>query len=253
MKEYEFYDSVKNWDFSSIKCDEEYLTDWDMYEIIRKNANPKTKILDLGTGGGERVLKGFPDAAEILGTDYSAVMIETANKNLQKSDKKHVEFRVMDNLAMDTPDNYYDVVVARHTVIDPEQIKKTLKPGGLLVVRGVDQLDCWELKRTFGRGQAYKDQEPISRLDYEAILSAGFTDVELVPIHAREYYKTEDDLLKLLYKTPILNDFSEKNPQASRPTIESDKFQEYVDSHRRKKGILLIRRYYGITARKPLN
>ena len=83
MKEYEFYDSVKNWDFSSIKCDEEYLTDWDMYEIIRKNTNPKTKILDLGTGGGEKVLKGFPDAAEILGTDYSAAMIETANKNLQ--------------------------------------------------------------------------------------------------------------------------------------------------------------------------
>ena len=28
---------------------------------------------------------------------------------------------------MDTPDNYFDLVTARHTVIEPKQIYKTLK------------------------------------------------------------------------------------------------------------------------------
>ena len=49
---------------------------------------------------------------------------------------------------MDTPNDYFDIVTARHTVINPEQIYKTLKIGGYLIVRGVDKLDCWILKKT---------------------------------------------------------------------------------------------------------
>ena len=254
-KEYEFYEHVNNWDFSSIKRIEENLTDWDMYEVIRGIVTKDSKILDLGTGGGEKVLKHFADAKEVLGTDYSEAMIETAQKNLEESGKKNITFRVMDNLAMDTPEDYFDVVVARHTVTDPAQIYKTLKPGGVLVVRGVDRLDCWELKRMFGRGQGYQDTKPISQIDYEAILDAGFSDAELVPIHVREYYATDEDLLKLLYKTPILIDFSEEklNDEVRSSVIDSEIFEKYVKTHRTEKGILLIRRYYGITASKKAN
>ena len=37
--------------------------------------------------------------------------------------------------------------------------------------------DCHELKRIFGRGQAYNDTKPISIIDYENILDAKFKDV----------------------------------------------------------------------------
>ena len=79
------------------------------------------------------------------------------------------------------------------------------------------------------------------------ILDAGFKEVELVPIHIREYYKTKNDLLALLLKTPILCDFSntEKNEQLNMNILD-----EYIKTHSYEKGILLIRRYYGITARK---
>lgn len=251
MKEYDFYNKVKDWDFSAIRRTEKSLTDWDMSKIICQVATGCSRILDLGTGGGEKVLKYFPDVAEVLGTDYSEAMIETARKNLKKSGKKNINFRVMDNLAMDTPDEYFDIVTARHTCIDPRQIYKTLKPGGVLIVRGVDQLDCWELKRLFGRGQAYRDEKPISRIDYEAILNAGFVDVELVPIHIREYYVTKDDLLALLIKAPILDDFSEFAPDKSKKyLIDLELLNRYISEHYSDKGILLIRRYYGITAKK---
>ena len=97
-------------------------------------------------------------------------MIETANKNLLQSGRKNISFRVMDNLKMDTPDNYFDLVTARHTIIDPLQILKTLKEGGQLIIRGVDKLDCWSLKRMFKRGQAYHDVKPIILIDYETII-----------------------------------------------------------------------------------
>ena len=123
----------------------------------------------------------------------------------------------MNNLEMTTPKNYYDVVVARHTVIDAKQIFNTLKEGGHLLLRGVDKIDCWSLKLLFGQGQCFFDEKPISQIDYEAILKAGFKKVELIPLHVKEYYKTKDDLIALLVKAPILTDFSkiEKNKKHS--------------------------------------
>ena len=149
----------------------------------------------------------------------------------------------MNNLEMNTKDNYFDLVTSRHTVIEPKQIYKTLKKGGKLIVRGVDKLDCWLLKREFSCGLAYDDTKPISLLDYEAILDAGFKDVELIPIHTVEYYKTIEDLYALLIKAPILVEFNKEK-------IDLAILNEYCKKNKTKKGIKLIRRYYGIVAYK---
>lgn len=254
MKNYEleYYNSIKNWDFSMIKYEEENLTNWDMYKILAEYANKDSIILDLGTGGGERVLNEFPKARKIVGTDFSEEMIKTANANLIKSGKSNIEFKVMNNLSMTVPENYFDIVVARHTCISAKQIYKTLKNDGKLILRGVDKLDCWQLKKLFKQGQAYNDLKPISQIDYENILEAGFKNVELVPIHIREYYKTKDDLVALLLKTPILDDFSEEsvNNNLKKNKLDFNKLDMYIKENTYDKGILLIRRYYGIIAEK---
>ena len=251
MNELGFYERVKNWDFSMINCIDENLTDWDLYEILKSNTDSNSRILDLGTGGGEKVLKYFPDCKEILATDFSKEMVHTANENLKASGRKNITFRQMNNLEMDTPDNYFDVVVARHTCTDAKQIYQALKPGGKLLVRGVDKLDCWSLKLLFGYGQAFKDEKPISVIDYENILDAGFKHVELVPIHVREYYQTKEDLLALLLKTPILADFSEMEQNNDlKIKLDDEKIEQYIQENKNEKGILLIRRYYGIVAEK---
>lgn len=242
--EYSFYDNLKNWDFSDIKCEEESLTNWDFDEEIKKLINENSVVLDLGTGGGECVLN-YPFAKEIIATDFSNGMIETAKRNLEKSGRLDISFKVMDNLSMNVLDNYFDVVSARNTVTDMRQIYKCLKDNGVLLLSGVDKLDCWDLKRMFGKGQGFFDSKPISLIDYENALDAGFRNVELIFLHVRKYYKTFDDLLALLYKTPILNDFDAINRN-----IDLDLLNKYVDSHTYEKGILLVRRYYGIVAKK---
>ena len=252
MNELEFYQKIKNWDFSKIKYVSENFTNWDMYEELKRSSNKESKILDLGTGGGEKVLTYFPECTEILGTDFSSEMVSTANKNLKNSGKKNIHFRVMDNLHMDTNDNYFDIVVARHTCIDAKQIYSTLKDGGKLILRGVDKLDCWALKRMFNKGQAYKDPKPISVIDYENIIEAGFKNVELIPIHIKEYFESKEDLLALLLKTPILEDFSEidDNKNLGVSVIDETILDKYIKENTFEKGILLIRRYYGIVAVK---
>ena len=252
MSEKDFYNKVKNWDFSMINYEKESLTDFDLYDLLKENTNSSSRLLDLGTGGGEKVLKYFPDCAEIIATDFSEEMINTANESLKRSGKNNIIFRTMDNLNMDTPDEYFDVVVARHTCIDAKQIYKTLKNGGKLLLRGVDKLDCWQLKRLFGKGQSYFDEKPISVIDYENILDAGFKHVELIPIHVREFYKTKEDLMALLLKTPILMDFSEveENDNLELKGIDEKLIDKYIEENTFEKGILLIRRYYGIIATK---
>lgn len=249
MKEKDYYEKEKNWDFSNFNIESECLTNWNMYELLNNVTNENSKILDLGTGGGEKLLKYFPKVKEILGTDYSEEMIKTANKNLLKSSRENITFKVMNNLKMDVNDNYYDVVVARNTVTDPKQIYKCLKDDGYLIVRGVDKYDCYELKLIFGKGQAYKNSKPISIIDYENILASGFKDVELIPLHVREYFKNKEDFYNFLLRVPIIEDFSELENN-KRVELDMNKLDYYIERNTYSKGIRLIRRYYGIVGRK---
>ena len=246
-EELEYYEKVKDWNFDMFEIETENFTNWDLYEILDKLTNKNSKILDLGTGGGEKILKHVPDCAEILGTDYSAGMIETANRNLKMSGRKNITFRLMDNLAMDVSNNYFDVVVARNTVTDPKQIYECLKPGGYLLIRGVDKDDSLGLKMVFGK--KYSDKKPISIIDYENTISAGFRDVELFPIHQREYFKNKYLFKEFLKKVPIIDDFDELNVE-SRVEIDDSILDEYIKNNTYNGKIRLLRRYYGITARK---
>ena len=251
MNELEFYEKRKNWNFDQFEIETECLTNWDLYETLKKLATTDSRILDLGTGGGEKVISSFPDCKEILGTDFSKQMIKTANQNLKQSGRNNISFKIMDNLKMNVPENYFDIVVARNTVTSPKQIYKCLKTGGYLLIRGVDMYDCWSLKKVFGMGQAYNDKKPISILDYEAILEAGFTDVELVPIHKREFFKNKKLFVSFLKKVPILEDFSEEHENNDLgKTLKEKLLDKYIESNTFNGKIRLLRRYYGIIAKK---
>lgn len=250
--EHTYYEAIGNWDFDQIKYKTEKLTNWDFYEKIKEYTNKDSICLDLGTGGGEKVLKYYPEVGKIYATDFSQEMIKTAKENMKMYSTRYIEFSQMDNLNMTFPDKMFDLISARHTVIDAKQIYKTLKDNGILIIEGVDQKDCWELKELFGRGQAYNDKTPISKMDFDNLKDAGFTKIELTEIREDEYYETAEDLLALLLKTPILDDFSEEDNKnfIHRKEIEIDLFNKYVNEYKTEKGILLKRVLYGIVAKK---
>ena len=250
--ELEYYEKIGNWDFSQIKFKIENVTDWDFYKKIKENTNEKSLCLDLGTGGGENVLNNYPNVGMIIATDFSEEMIKTAKENAKSHSEKRIKFTKMNNLEMTFPKETFDLISARHTIINAKQIYNCLVPGGVIVIEGVDKKDCWEIKELFGRGQSYNDEISISEKDYLDLKEAGFKSIEKIEILQNEYYETENDLMALLLKTPILDDFSEiKNEKFEhRSIIERDIFNEYVKRYKTKKGILLKRVLYGIIARK---
>lgn len=244
--ELEYYETIGDWDFDQIKYKTEKITDWDFYEKIRLNTNEQSLCLDLGTGGGEKVLRYYPEVGTIIATDFSKEMVKTAKKNLEEYPNKRVKFTQMDNLEMTFPKETFDLISARHTVINAKQIYDCLAEDGILIIEGVDKKDCWELKELFGRGQCYNDEIAISELDYSALKEAGFSQIEKIEVLENEYYETEEDLLALLLKTPILNEFQGSNKNI----IEKDLFDKYVEKYKTDKGILLKRVLYGIVAKK---
>ena len=248
-KELKKYEEIGNWNFSDIQYIIEQESCWDFYKEISKYSKKNSLLLDLGTGGGEKVLSLMPEVGMIIATDFSPKMIETANINKKNYPNKNIKFVIMDNLNMKIPNNLFDIVTARHTIIDAVQIYNCLSNNGILILEGVDKYDCWELKKLFNRGQAFKDSISISKKDYNAIKEAGFSKVHFEKITQYEYYKTKNDLLALLIKTPILNNFSGLNV-FSKNQIEKDLFDAYVSTHTTKKGIELKRVLYGIVAQK---
>lgn len=250
--EYKRYEEIGNWDFSDIEYTVEQDSDWNFYKEISKYSSKSSLILDLGTGGGEKALSQMPDAGMIIATDFSPKMIETANINKKNYPNKKIKFVTMDNLNMKFPNNLFDIITARHTIIDANQIYNCLDNNGILIIEGVDKYDCWELKTLFNRGQAFNDNISISQKDYNDLKEAGFSEINLQEIVQYEYYKTENDLLALLLKTPILDDFSELNTLSNthRNQIEADLFNKYISQHTTDNGIELKRVLYGIVAKK---
>ena len=246
------YEDIGNWDFSDIKYTTYQETDWNFYEEIKKHADSSSLLLDLGTGGGEKALSFLPDVGMIIATDFSREMIKTANENKKNYPNKKIKFVCMDNLKITFPEKLFDIVSARHTMIDAKQIYNVLNDNGYLVIEGVDKYDCWELKTLFHRGQAFRDPIAISKVDYENIKKAGFKEINMQEIIQYEYYETKEDLLALLLKTPILDDFSKLNTSKNlhNPSIEKDLFDKYVSSHTTSKGIELKRVLYAIVAKK---
>lgn len=250
--ELKYYEEIGNWDFSKIKCKSENVTTWDFYQKIRENTNEKSLCLDLGTGGGENVLNNYPDVGMIIATDFSEEMIKTAKNNIKYYTNKRIKFTKMNNLEMSFPKETFDLISARHTIIDAKQIHNCLVSSGIVVIEGIDKEDCWEIKELFGRGQSYNDEISISEKDYLDLKEAGFKDIEKVKILQNEYYETENDLMALLLKTPILDDFSEIEEKKfkHRSIIEREVFDEYVKKYKTERGILLKRVLYGIVAKK---
>lgn len=105
--------------------------------ILRQLGDLRGKyLLDLGCGAGENSVYFAQRGARCVATDYSPGMVEVALK-LAEANGVQVEGRVVNAMAIDFPDNTFDIVYASnllHHIPDPHQVIKemhrVLKPGG---------------------------------------------------------------------------------------------------------------------------
>jgi ubiquinone/menaquinone biosynthesis C-methylase UbiE len=120
------------------------------------------RVLDVGCGTGFLALRLAELGHIVSGVDLSGQMIEQARGNAEQA-ALEIEFRVGDAVDLDSADEAYDLVVARHVIWnlpDPErgvaEWLRVLRPGGrLMLVEG---------KWADNEALAVSDRRPAARL-----------------------------------------------------------------------------------------
>jgi len=110
--------------------------------VGRLDPKPGQTILEVGTGPGDTgflIAPMLEPGGKLICTDLSGEMLERARAAARDQGFRNIEFRPMDALALDLPDDSVDGVVGRlvyHLVPDPErgfrEARRVLKPNGRL-------------------------------------------------------------------------------------------------------------------------
>lgn len=249
MKEFDykaFYDRVgadNGWDFSKIKCQTEG-HGINLYAELKKKTKGSEILLDIGTGGGEVVISICNSVLLVVGIDNSLGMISTARKNLVNSKSPNVRFLLMDAAHIDFPDEFFDLVTCRHSEFSAIEVSRVVTQNGLFMTQQVSEHDKSNIKKFFGRGQAYGTAQGTLKKKYiEALQNAGFNDIQSFESNVTEYYSRPEDLIFLLKHTPIVPDFGEYNG-------DFEILDKFIQAHMTERGIATNASRFMIVANK---
>ena len=244
MNEKNFYDKIGSligWDFSKLKYELIDNSAFQYFNEINDKITEQTILLDIGTGGGEKLTDLISDNCLLkIGTDFSKEMIKVAK---MKNKNNKIRFFEMDSEIINFPDKFFDIICARHTPFNFDEIFRLLNDKGTFFSEQIDEDDCKKLKDLFERGQGYNTKLKLIDKIKEEVKLKNFKNVKFFEIKQQEYYKTEEDLLFLLRNTPIIPNFGEEEK-------DYQKFNEYVEKNTTDKGILLERKLFGIKVEK---
>lgn len=242
----DFYERVgkeNGWDFSQIRVKSNGVG-WNFYEEVRKKAQGDSVLLDIGTGGGENIIHIASSFLFVVGIDLANGMIQTARANIQKSNVHNVNCFEMDAAQLQFPDEFFDVVSCCHAPFSAKEVRRVLKKGGVFLTQQVSEADKWNLKETFGRGQAFGEEDGQLKIGYiKELEDAGFSSIQSFDYNAVEYYERVEDVIFLLKHTPII-------PNFGRVRGDFDQFNQFVRNNQAEKGIKTNAKRFKIVAQR---
>ena len=127
---------MTGWDFSYLdgRLVEKKLP-WDYRAKVLDFLKPESKILDMGTGGGEFLLS--------LRHPFSQTCVTEAwEPNLRLCEKKLAPLGITvkqswDDRPLPYDDGQFDLVLNRHESYDIQEVRRVLKPGGYFITQQV--------------------------------------------------------------------------------------------------------------------
>jgi SAM-dependent methyltransferase len=153
------------WDFSRLdgrlRADEPW---WDFDADCLAEMRGARHIVDLGTGGGERLIRLLSQLPTSEYDDKTVEATEGWEPNIEEATRNLSPFNVIvhrydsergDRLPFE--DNSIDLVMSRHESIDPSEIARVLTPGGRFMTQQVDGRDATELHQWFDAEFLYPD------------------------------------------------------------------------------------------------
>ncbi|GAB4574518.1 MAG: class I SAM-dependent methyltransferase [Anaerolineae bacterium] len=197
------------WDFSRIRASRDPVP-WHYGEIVRRYVKTSDTVLDTGTGGGEKFLSLAPYFGRGVGIDTDAEMIRTAQSRLTPSLAKRIRFEQMSVHNLSFPDASFDAVLNRHARVDPAEIARVLRPGGVFITQQIGPRNAQNITRVFGCGPGGQyTSDPDQAVD---ALAAAFEQLGCAIVCRAEYdvpyyYTDLESFVFWLKAIPVPEDF----------------------------------------------
>lgn len=186
------------WDFSSLSV--RHLDPgppWDYEAVAREHAGGAVRVLDLGTGGGERLARLRPCLPEqVVATEEWHVNVPVAHRRLASLGVEVVWAR---SLQLPFQDASFGLVLNRHEELDPSEVARVLRPDGWAITQQVGA-DHWrELRRYFPRMPA---PLPIEKEYTDGFRASGLEVVTQARHNHRVLYPALGEMVFMLCVTP---------------------------------------------------
>lgn len=155
--------TMVGWDFSDL--DDRLDADeppWDFEDLCGSAWSASDSVLDMGTGGGERLLAlweraGARGPQRLEATEGWAPNVTVARQALKPLGVSVAEYDSESGEPMPFPSQSFDVVMARHESYDVGEVARVLRPGGRLLTQQIHGHDAEELRTWFGGQPVYPE------------------------------------------------------------------------------------------------
>jgi SAM-dependent methyltransferase len=126
-------------------------------ELLRRSVS----VVDLGTGGGERLLKlqeSWPE--KVVVTEDYPPNVKLASERLGPLGVKVVEVELGDDALLPFADEEFDLVLNRHSSFNAAEVARILAPGGIFLTQQVHGLWAQDLLVAFGAKPEWPHETP---------------------------------------------------------------------------------------------
>ena len=165
---------IHGWDFSHIaeRYTEETDLPWDYQRIILNHLNPKMKLLDVDTGGGEFLLSLHHPYENTSAAEAYPPNVELCKETLLPLG---IDFRAGDGKdVLPFDDAAFDMVINRHGDFNVKDIRRVLKDGGIFITEQVGAENDRELVELLLGKTELPFPEQYLRVARQKFCDAGF-------------------------------------------------------------------------------
>ena len=150
--------AFRGWDFSHLdgRWDNEELP-WNYKQIVLNYLKDNMNMLDMGTGGGEFLLTFNHPYDKTSVTEAYVPNILLCKEILAPKGIKVFPI-LQDNVLVNVPSGYYDIVINRHESYDEKEVKRVLKNSGIFITQQVGAYNNKDLATFFDPN--HQDQFP---------------------------------------------------------------------------------------------
>lgn len=136
----------RGWNFSRMNVLRQAVP-WDYEDVVLRYLRPADQVLDVGTGGGERLARLAGSFGHGVGIDLDPAMVGLARRN---SGAGNLEFLVGSE-RLEGVTRRFDVIIDRHAPFDLAAVAAHLEPGGYFITQQVGERNMACVKSALGQ------------------------------------------------------------------------------------------------------